>query len=203
MTFATLDLLACVVASGATRFGGFNRLAVDDNDGGHGVLAFCFTHRHDQNADDLFPQTAVTPRVEAVLHGGEGREVLRQVAPRTTCANQIEQGIEDSSRIRRLASGRLRGGQQLLHQRKLLIREVACVALADHRIFLSIGLVPRHGESLVLLRSQRIVTYETGQLFNGLRPTRFDSDIVSGRALRCELPTWMFDESYCAGMTLG
>jgi len=44
-----------------------------------------------------------------------------------------------------------------------LVRKVACVALADHRIFFPIGLVPGHVDSLVLLQSQRIVAFGADQ----------------------------------------
>jgi hypothetical protein len=62
-----------------------------------------------------------------------------------------------------LASERFGIGQQGLYQGKLLVRKVACVTLADYRIFSPIGLVPGHGESLVLLQSQRIVVVGSDQ----------------------------------------
>src|ERR1700743_499066 len=100
VALAPVDLLACIIASRSTRLGGFDRLAIDDNDGGRCALSFCLANSHDQNTDDLFPQTAVAPRVEAVLHGGKRWKILRQVAPRATCPDQIKQRIEDSARIR-------------------------------------------------------------------------------------------------------
>jgi hypothetical protein len=75
VAFAALDLFARVVALGATRLGGLDGLAVDDDDARRRVLPLCLTNSHDQDANDLFPQTAVAPGIEAVLHGGEGRKV--------------------------------------------------------------------------------------------------------------------------------
>ena len=104
MAFATFGFLPCVIAFRAARFGGFDRLAIDNDDARRGLPSFGLTDGHDQDTDDLFPSTAVAPRIKAVLHSGEGRKVLRQKAPRTTGADQVKQGIEDLSRIGRLTS---------------------------------------------------------------------------------------------------
>src|SRR3978361_2182543 len=99
VAFAALDLFARVVALGATRLGGLDGLAVDDDDARRRAPSFRLTNSHDQDANDLFPQTAVAPGIEAVLHGGEGRKVLWQVAPRAACTDQVKQGIEDGAWI--------------------------------------------------------------------------------------------------------
>src|SRR3954466_9538125 len=41
--------------------------------------------------NNLLPQPAIAPRVEAVLHGGERREALRQQPPGTSGTDQVEQ----------------------------------------------------------------------------------------------------------------
>ena len=95
-----MDWLSAMTTVGAAFFPSASRTAMTD-----------------QDADDLFPQTAVTPRVEAILNGGERGKVLRQIAPRTACPDQVKQGVKDGSRIGWLASARLGSGQQWLHRR--------------------------------------------------------------------------------------
>jgi hypothetical protein len=76
------------------EFSGFDRLAIDNDDARRGLPSIGLTDGHDQDADDLFPSTAVAPRIEAILHSGEGRKVLWQEAPPTTGADHVKQGIE-------------------------------------------------------------------------------------------------------------
>ena len=62
-----------------------------------------------------------------------------------------------------LAASRFGRWKKRFDEREFLIGQVACVALADHRIFHSIGFVPGHANHSVLLQSQRIAVRETGQ----------------------------------------
>ncbi len=71
--------------------------------------------------------------------------------------------------IGRFAATRLARGQQRLDQLELGVRQVACIARADDGIFFSIGLVPGHGKSLVLLQSKRIAAGEADQPFQCIR----------------------------------
>ena len=89
MPFASLHLLAGVEAPGASGLGGLHRLAFGDHHIGLGILPFRLAHRHGQGGENLVPQAAVARSLEAVLHRGERREVLRQIPAGVARADKV------------------------------------------------------------------------------------------------------------------
>jgi hypothetical protein len=82
MTFATLDLLAGIIATRATAFGCLERLAIDNGGTRRFAPPLHQAIRRDQRRVDDDKQTAVTPAIEIVLISVEGRDIDSEICRR-------------------------------------------------------------------------------------------------------------------------
>jgi len=107
VAFATRDLLSAVVAARTAGLGGADGLAVDDGcrrlrlaAGGEAVLLT-------QRRVDPLPGAVPTPLGIVVEHCCPGRKVVRQGAPLTSGAEQVEHGLDDAAQCEDLWMSRL------------------------------------------------------------------------------------------------
>src|SRR5271166_3431215 len=123
-------------------------LAVDDGGRGRRSALLVFAQIHVQSLPDRIPNAVLLKIAEDVVDGRARREsVARKIAPRTTGAQQIEDGVERHAHIRLARTpARLGRRDQRLQTRPLIIRDVAGIAAADPHVGLSMLLGP-HSES--------------------------------------------------------
>jgi hypothetical protein len=81
MTLATLDLLACIIASGAAAFRGFDALDVDDCRRRRGLPANPLAVGHNQRMIDPLEQAAIAKGREPTVDRLPRREPVRQKPP--------------------------------------------------------------------------------------------------------------------------
>jgi site-specific DNA recombinase len=107
VAFATRDLLPAVVAARTTRFGGADGLAVDDGCCGLRLAADDEAVLLTQRRVDPLPGAVPTPLGIVVEHCCPGRKVVRQGAPLTSGAEQVEHGLDDAAQCEDLWMSRL------------------------------------------------------------------------------------------------
>src|SRR5262249_50717409 len=98
MPLAAGDLLAAVVALGATGLGGLDRLAIDNGGTGCRLLAGGCSDLSPQGGVDVLPGAVVPPGVEVVADGLPGREVVGQHPPRTAAPVHVQGRVDDLPR---------------------------------------------------------------------------------------------------------
>ena len=94
MALDAVDLFARVVAACSTGFAGLDGLAVDDAGAG---LALAVIDQPDMVAQagmDVCQQPRLGPTPKIAINTLPGRQVLGQIAPLSTGAQQVEDGIE-------------------------------------------------------------------------------------------------------------
>src|SRR5215212_13165 len=107
VAFATRDLLAAVVAARTAGLGGADGLAVDDGCCGLRLAANGEAVLLTQRRVDPLPSAAPTPLGIMVEHRCPRRKVVRQGAPLTSGAEQVEHGLDDAAQCEDLWMSRL------------------------------------------------------------------------------------------------
>src|SRR3954463_10729945 len=107
VAFATRDLLAAVVAARTAGLGGADGLAVDDGCRGLSLAADDEPVLLTQRRVDPLPGAVPTPLGIVVEHCCPGRKVVRQGAPLTSSAEQVEHGLDDAAQCEDLWMSRL------------------------------------------------------------------------------------------------
>lgn len=121
---------------------------------------------HHHNTDDLLSKAAVTPSMETVLRSGDRRKVLGQVSPQAPGAHSMNSTFKmtrTSAGSRPSPQGSLAGAATAQVPR-LTTRQLS---MPDHRVLLSVDLVPRHRKSPGLVQSQRIAWLEPSRQISG------------------------------------
>src|SRR4051812_46531078 len=88
-----------VIPPRAAGSGRLDRLAVDAAGAGLGFLSHGLANLTAERVVNLLPQPAPAPAMEIVADRPFRREVMRQSGPRTACAQEIEDGIEDLAEV--------------------------------------------------------------------------------------------------------
>src|SRR4051794_26821475 len=133
VALAAGDLLAAIVATGATGLGGADGLAVDDGGRGLCLAADGQAVLLAQRRIDLLPGALPPPLGIVVEHGAPGWEVMRQGAPLASCAQQVEHGIDDAAQGNDLRmSSLLSGADQRRKDRPLRVAQVRRVRTRCH-----------------------------------------------------------------------
>src|SRR5277367_2001207 len=112
MAFASLDLLATVVADLAADLGPFDRLGVDAGGTGGLLTTGLGADASSQRVEDGLPGAIAVPALEVIVGGSLGDEVVRQEVPLATGAALVEQGVDDLAQVDRPRSTTGFGGQQ-------------------------------------------------------------------------------------------
>jgi len=95
MAFGAVDFLSSIVASGFIPLGAFDRLAVQDGRTGFDLPSFGQPKLSVQTLMQGDPETVQDPVPVIGVKGRPGREVLGDVAPLATGADDVENAIED------------------------------------------------------------------------------------------------------------
>ena len=144
-----VELPSTVVLLDPAGRGRLDRLGVEHAPGRGRFAPRPLAVRHDEEMVDPLDQTRVAPAVEVALHRGERRELLREMTPLTTRAEQVENRLEDEADIPLpwSSSSRRDGEERLDHPPRIVGDETTFVVLTAAR-FCSI-VVPngdfRHG----------------------------------------------------------
>src|SRR6185312_4093600 len=94
VTFATLDLLAGVVAAWTAHFRGLDRLAIDVSDAGRRLPPLALADLRTQSVQESLPGPILLPSIEVVADGALGEQVVREIIPLAAGAGFVEEGIE-------------------------------------------------------------------------------------------------------------
>src|SRR5229473_3205223 len=94
VVLAAGDFLAAIVAAFAA-FGGLDRLAVNRGGTGRDLPVVAQSDFDPQSREHLVPDGQIDPGPEIVVDGLPRRKLMRQHAPLTTRAIQIEQRVEN------------------------------------------------------------------------------------------------------------
>ena len=94
MSFAAFHLLAGVEAAWAAAFRGLHRLAVNHGGRWTGFAADTLAVEHDQLVAQTLPQTFVAKADEPAIGRLMRREMLGQLPPGTTAAQDIENRVQ-------------------------------------------------------------------------------------------------------------
>ena len=95
MTFTSFNLLARIIATDSLCTRRLDRLAVQDRGTGLRIPAFGFPKFSSQSRVDVCPSPVFTPETELVVDGLPRRQVVRQHAPSTASAYDVEDGIQN------------------------------------------------------------------------------------------------------------
>src|SRR6516165_1125777 len=132
VALAAGDFLATIVAA-FSALGGLDRLAVDRGGAGRDLPVVLQPYFDAQSRQDLSPDGVTDPGAEIVVDGFPGRKLMRQHAPLTTRAIQIEQRVENLTQIGFARSPtRLGRRQQGFDELPLLVRKIGGVWLPFH-----------------------------------------------------------------------
>ncbi|EGG78878.1 hypothetical protein SXCC_00400 [Gluconacetobacter sp. SXCC-1] len=128
MPLAAPDLLARVITAWTAVFSSFNRLAVNNAYRRRGVSPVLLTRQDHENMVHRFPSSLADLTVEIALHGRESGKVTRQLSPRATRSDDMEDRLHDPAQIRTSWSPQsFPLGHQRRNQRPLRIAKVACI----------------------------------------------------------------------------
>src|SRR5262249_45340043 len=110
-----------------------DRLAVDAGDPRAGVAAGGRAGAGAQGVQQKVPGAVALPGLEVVVNGSPRREVVRQGAPGTALAGEVEDRIDDFAHVG-LAGPATGAGQRNppIHEGPLRIGEIAGIGLAFH-----------------------------------------------------------------------
>lgn len=146
--FASLDLLASVVASRPPGLGGLDGLTVDHSRSWAGLSSCLLPSVHDKRMVDPIQSPLIAPSVEVALNRCEGREVLWQQSPLAAGRGHIQQGVDHLAQISFPRTPALVGWwHERLDQRPLIIGQIACIAQSVPLILRTSDFSPGHRES--------------------------------------------------------
>src|ERR1051326_3088903 len=130
------DFLAAIRAALRPPFGGLHRLAVDGGGTGSRVPTALAAELNAKGVEEALPSAVAGPRLEIVVHGLPGGEVMGQGPPAPAFADMVEQGVEDEAHgvLPRPAPG-TSGRNQGLKQSPLLICKIAGIGFVSHALF--------------------------------------------------------------------
>jgi hypothetical protein len=121
----------------APLFRRFHRLAINNGGARGGITAGGRAHLGPPGLVEACPGTIETPLAEIIMDGSPGWEIVRQQAPRTTGAEEIEDRGEDFAQIHSPgASPRLGRRQQRREEGPLGLRQIGGVGEACHGVSL-------------------------------------------------------------------
>jgi hypothetical protein len=112
------------------HLGGLDRLAVDDPGARLGMTAQPLSGLLAQGIVDPDEDAGADPLIKVVPNSAPLGEVVRDIAPLTAGAQEIEDGVRDLSQVHLPGATHLLGGfDEGPHQLPLLVRQVTGVAL--------------------------------------------------------------------------
>jgi hypothetical protein len=94
VAFATVDLLAAIIAALATDSGGFDRLRVDNRSTRLHLAPHAQSQRFTQHGVDRLPQATQARGAQIVIDGFPMRQIVRQQFPATAALGNVEHGVE-------------------------------------------------------------------------------------------------------------
>src|SRR5579871_3964915 len=133
VTLGTVDLLAGIKASDFIAFGALDRLAIEDGRSGLGFAPMGMTELSAKVVVELDPEAAENPVAVVGVKDRPGREVLRHVAPLATCANDVENPIEDFAIRMFTRTARLREWlEEVIYEIPLFIAQIRGILYLRH-----------------------------------------------------------------------
>jgi len=128
MPLAALDLLAAVVAHRPAHLGAFDRLAVDAGGAGRLLTAFLRANLTPESVDEFLPRAVLLPGDEVIPDGAFGEKVVGQIVPLTAGSRLVLDRVDNLAKVHLPRAARcLAGGQDILDQIPLLVRQVGSV----------------------------------------------------------------------------
>ena len=97
VALAPLDLLARIVAAGATSLGRLDALAVDNRAARAGLASDPLAIGHDQRVIDLLKETVVAELGEPAIDRAPRWQIAWQQAPRAASPHHVENAVDDLS----------------------------------------------------------------------------------------------------------
>src|SRR5262245_36452789 len=129
---AALDLLAVVEAVLSALRRGLDRLAVGGTGARAGVATGGRADLLAQRLVEALPGAVGAPAAVPGVDGAPGREIVRQQAPLAAGADQVEDAVEDFTKVCGRSPGPLGFGQERLNQGVLIVGEVGVIASGSH-----------------------------------------------------------------------
>src|SRR5689334_21563385 len=128
-TTTAIHLLAAIKPTFTTGFGGFDRLAVDDDSGWLRLAPLQHAHGAPQAVVDFEHRAIVVPFIEVIADGARWREVEWDQAPLTASAILIHQGVNHTSQTDSAATARaFLGRKNRFNKRPLRVGQIGQVA---------------------------------------------------------------------------
>lgn len=122
-----------VVAADAAAVGGLHGLAVQDRRTRLGVATLQRTQRLPQDVVDVLPRSVEPPAAEVAVHRFPRGEVVRQHAPRTATAQDIQDAVDEFAVVILAGPPAWPGlREQMFDVVPLQVREIAGIRLPCH-----------------------------------------------------------------------
>jgi hypothetical protein len=99
VAFPSLHQLAAIEATNAALFRRLNGLTIHNGGTGFSRVSLLLANSLAQHLVELMPDAGAFPETEVVVNGLPFGKIVWEQPPRTTCSQEIENGVQDLPQI--------------------------------------------------------------------------------------------------------